>query len=84
MTEGNNEFKGFVKSKIKTLEDVAERNYDEHKALYETLTEVRTAVGRLEERVNAIAESRNAKIAFWATVSGAFIMAAAALLRSFL
>jgi len=83
MTEENHEFRGFVKSEIKTVKDAAERNYEEHKTMFNALTDIRETLAALDERVKAIGQSRAAKYAMWGAWGGAVIMAAAALLRTF-
>lgn len=84
MEPENNEFKGFVKSEIKNVKDAAERNYEEHKTIFDALTGIRETLAALDERVKVIGQSRAAKYAMWGAWGSAVVMAAAALLRTFI
>ena len=82
MKEENNEFKGFVKSEIKNVRDAAQRNYDEHVTIFGALSEIRVTLGKLEERLDAIAETKRAKYGAWAAFGGVLLIALAALIKS--
>ncbi len=87
MTEGNNEYKGFVRSEIKNIKDAAKRNYDEHVTMYGILTEIKVALAVIEEKLASGAATKRAKYAMLGTLGGAamaVIFATVALLRSFL
>ena len=82
MAEENHEFRGFVRSEIKTLKDVAERNYEEHGAMYEQLTKIRETLAGLQEKLDGASQSKAARYGMYATLGAAVLMAAAALITN--
>jgi hypothetical protein len=83
MAEENHEFRGFVKAEIKTLKDVAEHNYEEHKEIFAALSRLEVSVEGIKRDIKAIAESRAAKYAMWGAWGGAVLMSACALIKTF-
>lgn len=82
MANENNEFKGFVKGKIKNICDAAQRNYDEHVTIFGALTEIRVTLAKLEERLEAMVETKRAKYGAWAAFGGVLLIALVALIKS--
>jgi hypothetical protein len=80
---GNNGFKEFVRAQINSVKDAAERNYDEHKTLFEAIANLKTQLAVLTEKISGGTELRKARIAQWGTIGAALIMAAAALIVAF-
>jgi len=83
MADENNGFKEFVRSEINTVKDAAERNYDEHKTLFEAIGQIKTQLAVLGEKMSGQTEIHKAQIAQWGTIAAALIAATAALIVGF-
>jgi hypothetical protein len=79
MVDENNGFKEFVRSEIKNVKDAAERNYDEHKTLFEAINGIKITLALIEERLAGNVEIRKAKIAARASMVVAAITSAVAI-----
>jgi hypothetical protein len=79
MPDENNGFKEFVRSEIKNVKDAAERNYDEHKTLFEAINDIRTKLALLEGTFTGNIEIRKAKIAARASLGVAAVTSAVAI-----
>ncbi|HUU57421.1 MAG TPA: hypothetical protein VMW93_08775 [bacterium] len=83
MADENNGFKDFVRSEINNVKDAAERNYGEHKTLFEAIGNIKTQIAVLTEKISGQTEIRKARIAQWGTIGAALIAAAVALIVGF-
>ncbi|UCE26841.1 MAG: hypothetical protein JSW52_10925 [Candidatus Coatesbacteria bacterium] len=72
---GNNGFKEFVRAEIRNVKDAAERNYEEHKALFDKLAELAERVIAIEALLESGAADRKSRRAMWAVVLAALITA---------
>jgi hypothetical protein len=71
----NDGFKEFVRAEIRNVKDAAERNYEEHKTIFDKLGELAEKVIAIEALLQSGAADRKSRRAMWAVILAALIAA---------
>jgi hypothetical protein len=71
----NDGFQEFVRAEIRNVKDAAERNYEEHKTIFDKLGELAEKVIAIEALLHSGAADRKSRRAMWAVILAAFITA---------
>lgn len=74
----NNGFKEFVRAEIRNVKDAAERNYQEHRAMFNKLADLTERVIGIEVLIRASIADKKSRRAMWAVILAAFITAVGA------
>lgn len=71
----NDGFREFVRAEIRNVKDAAERNYEEHKTIFDKLAELAERIITIEALLESGAADRKSRRAMWAVVLAALITA---------
>ena len=71
----NDGFKEFVRAEIRNVKDAAERNYEEHKTIFDKLGELAEKIIKIETLLESNVVDKKSRRAMWAVILAALVTA---------